>query len=145
MVPKLTGVSVLHCRYEKSLMDQSGSVSVRAAMVVMQSLTKNGRKVFWILLQHQKEHSADSDYNGAISFAPFPPPLRWGNVAARAAVSQYSLNDPGRSAVLSEENRSITTIVLCWRIHLQESGSPTTWAYASSILQRTTTRACART
>ena len=35
-------------------------------MVVMQSLTKNGRKVFWILLLHQKEHSSDGDYNGIV-------------------------------------------------------------------------------
>ena len=56
--------------YEASLMSASGTVTVRGTMVVMQSLTRNGRKVFWILLEHQKKFSTAADYKG-LRFADY--------------------------------------------------------------------------
>lgn len=56
--------------YEASLMEQSGAISVRGAMVVMQSLTRNGRKVFWILLQFQLENELQPDFKG-LRFSQF--------------------------------------------------------------------------
>jgi origin recognition complex subunit 2 len=56
--------------YEQSLMASAGTVTVRATMVVMQSLTKNGRKVFWLLLSHQQKCGGSSDYKG-LRFADY--------------------------------------------------------------------------
>ena len=56
--------------YEASLMAASGTVTVRGTMVVMQSLTRNGRKVFWIMLDHQKRFNTTAEYKG-LRFADY--------------------------------------------------------------------------
>jgi origin recognition complex subunit 2 len=50
--------------YEASLMASSGTITVRGTMVVMQSLTRNGRKVYWILLEHQSKFGTNAEYKG---------------------------------------------------------------------------------
>eukprot|EP00041_Stephanoeca_diplocostata_P010188 m.162124 g.162124 ORF g.162124 m.162124 type:complete len:883 (-) comp18064_c0_seq16:2233-4881(-) len=55
---------VVETSYETALNTRASTLSVRGALAVMQSLTKNGRKVFWILLTYQMEHVSDADYPG---------------------------------------------------------------------------------
>ena len=50
--------------YDNSVTTRSSLISVAGTMAVMQSLTRNGRKVFWILLAHQMEHGDAPEYHG---------------------------------------------------------------------------------
>eukprot|EP00039_Didymoeca_costata_P017343 m.320947 g.320947 ORF g.320947 m.320947 type:complete len:654 (+) comp16524_c0_seq7:1541-3502(+) len=54
--------------YEGTLIGQSGIISLKGTEIVMHHLTKNHKKAFWIILQHQKQHGSEADYKG-LSFA----------------------------------------------------------------------------
>ncbi|EDQ87772.1 uncharacterized protein MONBRDRAFT_26897 [Monosiga brevicollis MX1] len=60
----------LETAYSNSILSRTSVVSVAAAVVVMKSLTHNGRKAFWTLLQHQSDNLDNPNYPG-LRFADY--------------------------------------------------------------------------
>jgi len=53
--------------FENNLLVRSNTISVHGAFVVLKSLTRNGRKSFWILVRHQLAQQGAVGYKGASS------------------------------------------------------------------------------
>eukprot|EP00911_Craspedida_sp_UC1_P001635 UC1_evm1s1239 len=56
--------------FENNLLVRANSVSVHGAQVVLKSLTRNGRKSFWILLRAQRAHQGEAGWRG-LRFAEY--------------------------------------------------------------------------
>lgn len=50
-----------------TLLARGGAVTIHGAQVVMQSLTRNARRAFWILLLSHLDHAQDPDFRGAFA------------------------------------------------------------------------------